>query len=268
MGETPALTVYTAIGGGYDILRHTGRAPDDPRFICFSDAAYLPWKTPPYRYLGWEIRPLAPEHFGSWRMRAKAHQVMPHWYFPDAEYSLYLDGTHVPAAGYRLERLSEVFLRDTDLATFSHPHRACAYLEAAACLATERDDPVRIREQMRRYRDEGFPRDHGLPGITVLLRRHTPAVRAFNERWWDEIQRGSSRDQLSFSYVAWKLGMAWTPIPGHCYYSSLFTYVPHGELTCEEGIGTGDVIREYDGRPRESVVLDRDVADALADLLA
>ena len=264
-----SLVVYTAIGGGYDVLRHTGRAPDDPRFVAFSDTAYLPWKTPPYRYLGWEIRPLAPDHFGSWRMRAKAHQVMPHCDFPDAEYSLYLDGTHVPAPGYRLERLAEVFLRDTDLATFAHPHRICAYQEAAACLVTERDDPARIRAQMRRYQAEGFPRDHGLPGITALLRRHTPAVRAFNELWWNEIQAGSYRDQLSFPYVAWKLGLAWTPIPGHCYYSSLFTYVPHGELTCEDGISVEDVIREHDGRrPAESVAVDRDVADALADLLA
>jgi len=75
--------------------------------------------------------------------------------------------------------------------------------------------------------------------------------------------------QLSFPYVAWKLGLAWTPIPGHCYYSSLFTYVPHGELTCEDGISVEDVIREHDGRrPAESVAVDRDVADALADLLA
>lgn len=264
----PHLTVYTAIGGGYDVLRHTGRAPDDPRFVCFSDTDYLPWLTKPHRYLGWEIRELAPHWYGSPRLRAKCHQVMPHCYFPEAEYSLYLDGTHVPAPGYRLERLIEVFLRDTDLATFSHPHRACAYQEAAACLVTEQDDPVRIREQMRRYHAEGFPRDHGLPGITVLLRRHTPAVTRFNELWWDEIQSGSHRDQLSFPYVAWKLGMAWTPIPGHCYYSSLFTYVPHGELTCEDGISTEDVIREYAGRASEPVALDRDMAAALAELLA
>lgn len=274
MATPTPLKAYTAIAGGYDILRHTGRDPDDPRFVCFSDSAYLPGRVPPYRYLGWEIRPIAWGHPGhalhalSPRMRAKRHQIMPHLDFPEADYSLYMDGTHVPVAGYRLERLAEVFLRDTDLATFVNPHRQCAYVEAAACIASGLDATDVIRQQMRRYRAEGFPRDHGLAGITMLLRRHTPAVRAFNELWWEEVQRGSTRDQLSFPYVAWKLGLEWTPIPGHCYYSSLFTYVPHGELTAEDGITPEDVKREHDGHVVESVALDRSLAETVAELLA
>jgi hypothetical protein len=46
----------------------------------------------------------------------------------------------------------------------------------------------------------------------VILRRHTPAVAAFNEAWWAEIQAGSRRDQVSFTYVAWKLGLRYATI--------------------------------------------------------
>jgi hypothetical protein len=45
------------------------------------------------------------------------------------------------------------------------------------------------------------------------LRRHTQAVRAFNEAWWTEIVRGSWRDQLSFDYISWKLGISYVNFP-------------------------------------------------------
>jgi hypothetical protein len=47
----------------------------------------------------------------------------------------------------------------------------------------------------------------------VILRRHTDAIRHLNEAWWNEIVRGSRRDQLSFNYVAWKLGLRYATFP-------------------------------------------------------
>ena len=47
----------------------------------------------------------------------------------------------------------------------------------------------------------------------MILRRHTDAIRRLNEAWWNEIVRGSRRDQLSFNYVAWKLGLSYATFP-------------------------------------------------------
>ncbi|MBI3937134.1 MAG: DUF616 domain-containing protein [Betaproteobacteria bacterium] len=260
------MMVYTVITGGGDLLRATGRAPDDPHFVAFSDAEYLPWKRKPYRYLGWEVRPAETEWGEAW-LNARRHMICPHRDFPEAEYTLYVDGTHVPATGYRLERLIEVFLRDTDLATFVHPHRTCLYREAAAVVYRQPDLREPIRRQMRDYRAAGYPEDHGLAGLTVLLRRHTPAVRVFNEAWWAEVEHyRSRRDQLSFPYVCWRLGMEWTPIPGHCYYNSLFDYVPHGEMISEGGIQIEEVAIQHD-RAVESVAVDRAFLDEMAGLV-
>ena len=66
---------------------------------------------------------------------------------------------------------------------------------------------------MQRYASEGFPRGAGLAEACVILRRHTAAVEAFGEAWWHEIRTGSHRDQLSFDYVAWKLGMRYATFP-------------------------------------------------------
>ena len=53
----------------------------------------------------------------------------------------------------------------------------------------------------------------GLVEAPVILRRHTAAIRALNEAWWAELVRGSRRDQLSFNYVAWKLGLSHAKFP-------------------------------------------------------
>lgn len=226
------IVVYTAIAGGYDVLRHTGRLGEEHRFVAFTDEA-------PGTRLGWQVRPVCQQH-DSPRLNAKRHQVMPHLDFPDVEYSLYHDGTHTLQERIDPERLVEVYLQNTDLATFRHNHgRDCAYDEAEVCVAKLLDDPDRIRDQMARYRAAGFPEHAGLPGITLLLRRHTERVATFNEAWWAEIRRGSSRDQLSFPYVAWKLGIKWTPIPGDCYYNPFTHFVPHGWLWSEGGVPPG-----------------------------
>jgi hypothetical protein len=37
---------------------------------------------------------------------------------------------------------------------------------------------------------------------------------ALNEAWWEEMTRGSVRDQVSLPYVCWKAGLRWDVIPG------------------------------------------------------
>jgi hypothetical protein len=47
------------------------------------------------------------------------------------------------------------------------------------------------------YYSRGFPKDWGLCECGFILRRHTPEVKRFNEIWWSEYCKHSSRDQLS-----------------------------------------------------------------------
>ncbi|MEO8602136.1 MAG: hypothetical protein ABI629_06140 [bacterium] len=60
-----------------------------------------------------------------------------------------------------------------------------------------------------------------------MLRRHSDTVAAFNEAWWDEICRGSRRDQLSFDYTARKLGLRYGHLPGTIADNPLFQRRPH-----------------------------------------
>jgi hypothetical protein len=113
-----------------------------------------------------------------------------------------------------VEHLIDLYLADSDLAVFQHRLRTCVYQEAGVCLQRNLDDRERIWQQICRYTREGYPANAGLAECSVILRRHTAAVRAFNEEWWSEISRGSRRDQLSFDYTARKLGLRYGLFPG------------------------------------------------------
>jgi len=41
----------------------------------------------------------------------------------------------------------------------------------------------------------------------VLVRRESPVVAEFNRLWWSDLLRGCGRDQISFSYAAWRSGL-------------------------------------------------------------
>ena len=80
---------------------------------------------------------------------------------------------------------------------------------------------------MQRYTREGFPANYGLVDTAVLLRRHTPKVEEFCRLWWQQLQIGSRRDQLSFTYCAWKSGLKYRLLPGFTHENPFFRLRKH-----------------------------------------
>ena len=195
--------VYTSIIGGKDTLKDNQNTTG-AKFVAFMDK--------PVESKIWEIRDSCKEFIDPVR-NAKKHKILPHLYFPDAEYSLWIDGTmtlKVP-----LEELVNKYLKDTDIAMFKHPYRDCLYDEALACINLGLDNPDTIKKQVEEYNLEGYLPRRGLFEATVILRRHTNEIRAFNEIWWDEIQWGSRRDQISLPYVLHKTATDITTMEGY-----------------------------------------------------
>lgn len=191
------IVVYTAVFGRYDTLR-PARYPS----LCFTDGEMPP-------VAGWEYRTVFAGRGPKWANRHCKLLVHEHL---DMEYSIYHDGNVELLTDPR--ELIEKHLRDTDIAVFAHPTRTCVYEEAKACIREGKAPAIEVHPQMDRYRAESYPAHNGLAACWVLLRRHTNAVRRLNEFWWKEYAKGAKRDQLSFNYACWKLGMPYTPIPG------------------------------------------------------
>lgn len=183
--------------GGKDVIAEPyWRAPE---MVCFTDESFAS--------RAWDVRVKTPTHDDPCRA-AKVYKILPHR-FLDCDWSIYLDASYILLA----DITAVIAMMTTDIALFKHT-RDCAYDEADACIALKKDDRQTIVDQMARYQAAGYPPHNGLMVGGVIIRRHTPAVAAMNEVWWEEIQRGSRRDQLSFPVVVHRLGMAYDTIPG------------------------------------------------------
>ena len=58
---------------------------------------------------------------------------------------------------------------------------------------------------MKKYKQEGFPKNYGLPQTCIVFRYHNDeSCKRLMKTWWEEIKNESHRDQLSFNYALWK----------------------------------------------------------------
>ena len=136
-----------------------------------------------------------------------------HFYFPNYEYSLWVDGNITPISDIKI--LIKEYLKDVSIVMFTHEYRSCIYEEAAACTERKKDSSDIIKKHMERYLAENYPKDNGLVANGILLRKHNdPKLIKTMEIWWNELNIGSSRDQLSFIYSTWKTGLKFGLFPG------------------------------------------------------
>jgi len=221
------LVVYTAVTGKYDELptvnekgvEFWGKGKGGGRYVAYVDEEQKGGK-------GWEKRPFL--HFSlheHWKDRrdARFYKMMPHLLFPEAEYSIWVDGGWI-----LLEEPRKMlqYLGDNDIAMFDH-HRNCIYQEMEAIKRNEWEDPEILKRHYEHYRDKLAPNE-GLTATGLIIRRHTPEIARLNQAWWEQICQFSSRDQLSFVFVAKQLGVKWSLIPGRHNSSDLFTSNPAG----------------------------------------
>jgi hypothetical protein len=205
------LSVYTAIADGYDTLKpQPAEALGRIEPVAFLDKATA--ETYRGHSRGWRVAALPPSDSDPHRA-ARFPKINAHLALPNSDYSLWVDASIGIVSPFPLTRLVDLFLQDCDICLFRHYARSSIFEEAEACQAYGLDQTDVIDAQMVRYRAEGLPDDAGLIEAPVILRRHTDAIRRLNEAWWNEIVRGSRRDQLSFNYVAWKLGLSYATFP-------------------------------------------------------
>lgn len=202
------MYTYTAVFG--NIRDSLCQLPEHDSTVIYD--AYMDCEAAYKHPTGWNILPPVWEHKTNPRMRARRHKMLPHLLYPDAEYSLWVDGCLTPMT--EPHELVNRYLQHCDMCLFRHMQRGCVYEEAEACIKLEKDDPRLINKLMARYRREGYPVRNGLAETTAVLRRHTPAMNGFNELWWDELRNNSVRDQLSFDYLSWKTKMPYVVFDG------------------------------------------------------
>jgi len=200
------ITVYTAIFGDYDVLRDPGMLNPGCRYLCFSDS--------PQKSEVWET--VVQRRVMSTAVQdARLIKILSHR-FVDTKYSIWLDGN----LQLLIDPVKIVtkYLVNRDIALFAHCERDCIYQEAETNVFLRKAPAENINKQISRYRVEGYPEHNGLAETSILIRRHTPEVIAFNSLWWAEMLQGTWRDQLSFNVVCWRTGMKYEDIGGNFRY--------------------------------------------------
>lgn len=196
------IVVYTVVLGGYDTVHRPAIVNPHVRYVAITDGPAPP---------PWEV--VRPREKSADRVRdSRRWKLLAHELFPDADWTIYLDG-QLQLAVDPVSLLAECEAWGPgDLYLFHHQDRECLYAEAREVLRIGKDrDRRTVDAQIARYRAAGFPEAAGLYLGGMLVR--SPAAAKFNLRWWDEVQRGSHRDQISVPVALAASGVRHTALP-------------------------------------------------------
>ncbi len=190
--------VYTVITGEYDILKDPVYVNPMFDYICFTDNRKL-------RSKSWNIRFIEmPGGQKTDNVRlARKHKILCHKFLKEYDYSIYVDGKMQIIGDF--DEYINRYSMGNPMLCFPHFARNCVYDEASACVASLKDDEKIIDEQIKGYRQEGYPARNGLIDSACLVRQHNDKrLQQVMECWWSEVREKSRRDQLSIGYVCWK----------------------------------------------------------------
>jgi len=199
--------VYTYIFNKWDWLKPPMKVTPGWKYICFTDEDD-PWQPgmPPHT---WELRKV--DHFHTPKRMQVYYKTHALGLFPDADYVVSIDGScHIMGC---MDAFVERFLK-RDYCLMIHPSRNCTYDEAETVIQYGKDSEKVVRRQMGMYREFGLPENEGMVQTGIIGRYNNPKVESFEEAWWEEVEDGSHRDQLSWNFVNWS-----SPIMGVDYFT-------------------------------------------------
>lgn len=221
------IAVISCIFGNSDRLRTpTGKrvtrlSRKNVCFVMFVDEVtmqtlYLEGHSPDGGFIGlWKMVVVKNLPYADMRRVGKIPKLLPHRLFPSARYSIWLDSK------LRLQRdplqLLEYFLwrKGHEYAISNHYDRHCVWEEVAQNKKLNKYNHTVINEQFEFYKADGLKRFNSsdpnkllpsnVPEGSFIVRAHTPMSNLFSCLWFNEVERFTPRDQLSFTYTYQKL---------------------------------------------------------------
>jgi hypothetical protein len=146
------------------------------------------------------------------RRNAKIYKVMPQMFLPEYDYWFWVDSTHELIMDPK--KVIEEYLGDSEIGLWKHTTRDCAYQEADIIKELRYDHIDLVDNQINYYKSNGYPEHNGLYELPVSVRKNTDNIKILNMRWWEQICRFSSRDQISMPFVLWKSNITPKILPG------------------------------------------------------
>ncbi|XP_078444706.1 sept9 (DUF616) isoform X2 [Wolffia australiana] len=183
----------------------------------------------------WRIVTLHNLPYDEPRRNGKVPKLLTHRLFPQAQYSIWIDGKMELLVDPLLMLERYLWRGNYTFAIATHKHHRSIFEEGDAIKRRKRYARPLIDIHMKIYRYEGmdlWSPDKGtvsdVPEGAVIIREHTAVNNLFMCLWFNEVDLFTPRDQLSFGYVAHRLRthFRFFMFP-NCEYNSLFILHRH-----------------------------------------
>ncbi|KAF8391344.1 hypothetical protein HHK36_023648 [Tetracentron sinense] len=223
MKQCYTIVVASAIFGNYDIIQQPKNISDAAKKnVCFY--MFVDEETEAYmknssaldirKMVGlWRIVVVRNLPYTDARRNGKVPKLLLHRMFPNARFSIWIDGKlELVVDPYQiLERF--LWRNNATFAISRHYRRFDVFEEAEANKAASKYDNASIDYQVEFYKREGLtsyseaklPITSDVPEGCVIIREHIPITNLFTCLWFNEVDRFTSRDQISFSTVRDKI---------------------------------------------------------------
>ena len=203
------IVVLTSMCGLHNKLRDPATKFDGVDYVAFVDKTHEGCSV-------WDQRPALDftlDNKFKGRRNAKIYKVMPQMFLPEYDYWFWVDSTHELIMDPK--KVIDEYMGESEIGLWKHTDRDCSYQEAEIVKRLNLDYPELIQNQVNYYKSVGYPEHNGLYELPVSIRKNTDMVKILNMRWWEQICRYSSRDQISMPFVIWKTGLEPAILPGY-----------------------------------------------------
>ncbi|KAL5730388.1 hypothetical protein ACHQM5_003214 [Ranunculus cassubicifolius] len=223
MEQCHGIVVASAIFGNYDVIQQPKNISEAAKKnVCFY--MFVDEETEAYiknssaldagNKVGvWKVVVIRNLPYIDARRNGKVPKLLLHRIFPNARFSIWIDGKlELVVDPYQiLERF--LWRNGSTFAISRHYRRFDVFLEAEANKAAGKYDNSSIDSQIEFYKLEGLtpysrsklPITSDVPEGCVIIREHIPITNLFTCLWFNEVDRFTARDQLSFSTVRDKI---------------------------------------------------------------
>ncbi|XP_020271681.1 uncharacterized protein LOC109846850 [Asparagus officinalis] len=231
MEQCRGVVVASAIFGNYDVMQQPRNIREiSRRTACFymfvDEVTEASIKNSSAlvstRKVGlWRVVVVRDLPYADARRTGKVPKLLLHRLFPNARFSVWIDGKlELVVDPYQLlERF--LWRNNATLAISKHYKRFDVFEEAEANKAAGKYENASIDYQIEFYKREGlthfypdkYPITSDVPEGCVIIREHIPITNLFTCLWFNEVDRFTSRDQLSFSTTRDKIRLKtnWLP---------------------------------------------------------
>ncbi|XP_043689711.1 probable hexosyltransferase MUCI70 [Telopea speciosissima] len=223
MEQCRGIVVASAIFGNYDIIQQPKNISEASKnnvcFYMFIDEATEAYMRNSSVLDGgnkvgfWRVVVVRNLPYLDARRNGKVPKLLLHRIFSNARFSIWIDGKlELVVDPYQiLERF--LWRNNATFAISRHYRRFDVFDEAEANKAAGKYDNASINYQVEFYKQEGLtpyteaklPITSDVPEGCVIIKEHIPITNLFTCLWFNEVDRFTSRDQISFSTVRDKI---------------------------------------------------------------